>query len=106
MRWIHVFFDNARYHHAYAVQDWMNRPGRRIVLHFMPTYCPHLNPIERLLGVMHKHAHNQYYATFEDFADAILTFLTQTVAKNFSRFSSRITDNFHILDPKDFRVVA
>ena len=87
----------------------MKQPDRRIILRFIPRYCPHLNPIERLWGVMHKHiTHNQYYATFEDFAfaDAILNFLTQTVPKDFSRFSSRITDNFRVLDPKDFRVVA
>src|SRR3954462_11699503 len=44
MRIIHVFLDNARYHHARAVQDWL--PGRRIRLHFVPAY--YLNPIERL----------------------------------------------------------
>ena len=27
---IHVFLDNARYHHARAVQDWLQQPGRRI----------------------------------------------------------------------------
>ena len=48
MRIIHVFLDNARYHHAGAVQDWLALPGRRIRLHFVPAYCPHLNPIERL----------------------------------------------------------
>src|SRR5688572_26107849 len=48
MRIIHVFLDNARYHHARAVQDWLAMPGRRIRLHFVPAYCPHLNPIERL----------------------------------------------------------
>ena len=45
---IHVFLDNARYHHAKLVQEWLALPGRRIKLHFIPTYCPHLNPIERL----------------------------------------------------------
>ncbi len=45
MRIIHVFLDNARYHHARAVQDWVARPGRRIRLHFVPAYCPHLNPM-------------------------------------------------------------
>jgi transposase len=25
-----------------------------IKLHFIPAYCPHLNPIERLWGVMHR----------------------------------------------------
>lgn len=107
MRRIHVFLDNARYHHARAVQDWMKQPGRRIILHFIPPYCPHLNPIERLWGAMHKNVtHNRHYSTFRDFADAVLTFLTQTVPKHFDRFSSQITDNFRVVDPKDFRVLA
>src|SRR5271154_1897323 len=46
---IHVFLDNARYHHAVLVQEWLEQPRRRVRLHFIPTYCPHLNPIERLL---------------------------------------------------------
>ena len=37
---IHVFLDNARYHHAVLVQQWLGQPGRRIKLHFIPTYCP------------------------------------------------------------------
>ena len=36
---IHVFLDNARYHHAKLVQEWMAQPGRRIKLHFIPTYA-------------------------------------------------------------------
>jgi transposase len=51
---IHVFLDNARYHHAKLVQDWLARPDCRIKLHFIPSYCPHLNPIERLWGLMHR----------------------------------------------------
>ena len=47
---IHVFLDNARYHHAKLVTGMLALPGRRIKLHFIPTYCPHLNPIERLWG--------------------------------------------------------
>ena len=45
---IHVYLDNARYHHAKLVQAWLAQPDRRIKLHFIPAYCPHLNPIERL----------------------------------------------------------
>ena len=56
---IHVFLDNARYHHAKIVQEWLAQPGRRIKLHFIPAYCPHLNPIERLWGVMHRACHAQ-----------------------------------------------
>lgn len=66
---IHVFLDNARYHHAKIVQEWLAQPGRRITLHFIPTYCPHLNPIERLWGVMHKNlTHNKTYMTYREFS--------------------------------------
>ena len=34
---IHVFLDNARYHHAKLVQEWLSRPGCRIRLHFLPA---------------------------------------------------------------------
>ena len=34
---IHVFLDNARYHHAKIVQAWLDQPGRRIILHFIPA---------------------------------------------------------------------
>jgi transposase len=40
LAFIHVFLDNARYHHAKLVQEWLALPGRRIKLHFIPTYCP------------------------------------------------------------------
>ena len=80
---IHVFLDNARYHHARLVQDWLAQPGRRIRLHFIPAYCPHLNPIERLWGAMHKHVtHNKCYATFREFAEEVLTFLRKDVPEN------------------------
>ena len=34
---IHVFLDNARYHHAKIVQEWLAQAGRRIMLHFVPS---------------------------------------------------------------------
>jgi len=40
-RVIHLFLDNARYHHAKLVQAWLARPGCRIKLHFIPTYSAH-----------------------------------------------------------------
>jgi transposase len=52
MRFVHVFLDNARYHHAKLVQAWLARSGCRIQLHFIPAYCPHLNSIKRLWGLM------------------------------------------------------
>ena len=104
---IHVFLDNARYHHARLVQEWLAQPGRRIQLHFIPPYCPHLNPIERLWGLMHKHVtHNTCYATCREFAEATLGFLRDTVPKNWTGLCDSVTDNFRIISPKDFRVMT
>src|SRR4249920_258853 len=104
---IHVFMDNARYHHAALVQEWLAQPGRRIKLHFIPAYCPHLNPIERLWGVMHKHlTHNKCYATYRKFAEATLEFLRENVPRRWPEFRDSVTDNFRVIDPKDFRVLA
>ena len=106
-KWIHVFLDNATYHHAILVREWLGQPGRRIRLHFIPSYCPHLDPIERCWGVMHEHVtNNRSYETFAQFKSAILRFLRRTVPKKWGRFRDRITDNFRIISPDDFRVVA
>jgi transposase len=79
---VHVFVDNARYHHAVLVQQWLAQPGRRIRLHFIPNDCPHLNPIERLWGVMHKHlTHNRTRRNFREFSNAILSFVRLGNAK-------------------------
>ena len=40
LRLIHVFLDNARYHHAKLVQQWLTRPGCRIRLHFVRPIVP------------------------------------------------------------------
>ncbi len=107
MRRIHVFLDNARYHKAVLVREWLARPGCRIVPHFVPPYCPHLNPIERLWGVMHRFVtRNKRYETIDEFAEAVLTFLKETVPKRFGEFAQTITDNFRVIDPKEFRIVA
>lgn len=104
---IHVYLDNARYHHARLVQDWLAQPGRRIRLHFIPAYCPHLNPIERLWGLMHKHiTHNKCYATCSEFAEATLGFLRQTVPRNWHHYADSVSDNFRVISPKTFRVMA
>ena len=103
---VHVFLDNARYHHAKLVRAWLERPGCRIKLHFIPPYCPHLNPIERLWGVMHKHVtHNKCYATCAQFADATIGFLREKVPRNWANFRDTVSDNFRVIIPAEFRVM-
>src|SRR5271155_639278 len=84
---IHVFLDNARYHHAVLVQEWLAQPDCRIKLHFIPAYCPHLNSIERLWGLMHKNLpHNRCYAKCNGFCAATLMFLRADVPKNWTSY--------------------
>lgn len=106
-RKIHLFLDNARYHHANLVNEHINSKNGRITLHFVPPYCPHLVPIERLWGVMHKNTtHNKTYAKFADFRAAILDFLCEVIPKNWRMFCDSITDNFRVIDPADFRFLT
>lgn len=107
MRLIHVYLDNARYHHAKLVKAWLDRPGCRIKLHFVPAYCPHLNPIERLWGLMHRHiTHNRCYARFSDFRTAMLSFLRDDVPRHWTTYCDEVTDNFRVIDPMNFRIIA
>jgi len=106
-RVIHLFLDNARYHHAKPVQAWLAQPGCRIKRHFIPAYCPHLDPIERLWGLLHENvAHNTCYETFADFKEAILTFLREDVPRKWRIYCDKVTDCFRIISPGDFRILT
>jgi hypothetical protein len=48
----------------------------------------------------------QTLRTIGEFADAVVTFLREEVPKRFGEFASTITDNFRVIDPKDFQIVA
>ena len=41
-RLIHVFLDNARYHHAKLVQQWLARSGCRVSAALHPVILPHI----------------------------------------------------------------
>jgi transposase len=53
-RRIHVICDNARFHRCRAVWNYLDQWGDRIVLHFIPTYAPEANPIERVWWHLHE----------------------------------------------------
>ncbi len=103
---IHVFLDNARYHHAKVLQPWLENSERRVKLHFLPPYAPHLNPIERLWSVMHKRVtHNRHYATFDQFTDAILKFFRKTLPDKWREFRDTVTDNFRIISHDKYKLI-
>jgi transposase len=107
MRRIHVFLDNATYHRAVIVKEWLARPERKCVLRFLPTYCPHLDPIERLWGLMHQNiTHNRDFKTFREFRKAVIDFLRYEVPEHWGRFCDRINDNFRVIRRQDFRIIV
>jgi transposase len=88
------------------VTQWLARPGCCITLHFIPTYCPHLNPIERLWGLMHKHVtHIRCHPRFFDLANAVLKFLRHVATKEWHTLCDQVSENLRVIDPKDFRVL-
>jgi transposase len=56
-RVIHVICDNAGTHKpekSKAVQKYLGEWGHRVVLHYLPTYAPDTNPIERVWWRLHE----------------------------------------------------
>ena len=106
-RIIHVIWDNAAYHKGTEVKAFLARKNCRIHLVQLPPYCPHLNPIERLWGVMHRTiTHNRHYSTERQFVDALMGFFRKTIPTEWERFRDQVSDNFRIIDPGKFRVLA
>jgi protein tyrosine phosphatase len=61
-RKIVLVLDNARYHHARCLQDWLRQNRAKLALLFLPPYSPDLNPIERVWKLTRRLCtHNQYF---------------------------------------------
>ena len=104
---IHVILDNARYHHAKIVNQWLSIHGQRMNLIFLPPYAPNLNAIERLWTVLHKSVtHNKFHSTFNDFCDAVRTFFRDTLPLKWARIRDFVSDTFHIINREKFRVLT
>ncbi len=57
-----IILDNARYHHAKLLNQWLEDQKQFMFLDFLPPYSPKLNPIERVWKLLKKlRLHNQYF---------------------------------------------
>jgi putative transposase len=69
-RVIHVVCDNARTHkpeRSRAVKEYVAEWGGRVVLHYLPTYAPECNPVERVWWRLHEAVtRNHRCATMEE----------------------------------------
>lgn len=92
---LHIILDQAGYHRSeelanYAIEN-------NIQLHFLPSYSPNLNPIERLWKVMNEEVrNNRYFKSAKEFRESIRGFFTK-IPELTTLLASRITDNFHVI---------
>lgn len=94
---INIILDQAGYHTSKELSAWIAL-NPRIKLHFLPTYSPNLNIIERVWKIMHEHTtNNQYHATFKLFTEAIRNFTNRTFKENAKNWTDRLNDNFGIM---------
>jgi transposase len=70
-----IYLDNARYHHAVLLREWLEQVqqerGVVFALKHLPAYSPNLNLIERLWKFLRKEALQKWHATFEDMQQAV-----------------------------------
>ena len=97
-RKIHWILDNAGYFTSDEVTKYLETS--RIKVHYLPPRCPNLNPIERLWKIMHEYvSNNKVYGKFKDFKVALFGFFDTTLHNIKEILVTRITDNFHIINP-------
>lgn len=92
---IYVIVDNASYHRAKNVKEYLNVSRVRLV--FLPPYSPNLNLIERLWKFFHKKVlYNQYYPQFIEFKESCLNFFKKI--KNYQEdLKNLLTENFEMI---------
>lgn len=79
-RRIHVICDNAIFHkpdRCKKVKQYLAKWGHRFVLHFLPTYAPETNPIERVWWHLHEEiTRNHRCKDIEELLDLVFHWLT------------------------------
>jgi transposase len=96
-RRIHQIVDNGPYNASHETRQAALKYG--ILLHYLPTYSPNLNPIERLWKVMNEFIrNNKVFKTVTEFKKAINDFFVITWPQISQSMVDRINDNFQILN--------
>lgn len=64
--------DNAPYHRAAKVKQFVAQQAGRLSVYHLPSYSPDYNPIEFLWRAVKRHAtHNHYFPTFTSLIDSV-----------------------------------
>jgi transposase len=75
-RRVHIILDNYGIHKSKATRRVLNSLGSKIVLHFLPPYCPDHNPIERVWLDLHSSVtRNHRCRTMRELGRDVIRFL-------------------------------
>jgi len=67
-----IVLDNARWHHAKAIEPWLKEHHKYLRLDFLPPYSPQLNYMERVWKLTRRlRTHNQYFPRLQDLVDTV-----------------------------------
>ena len=95
-----IYLDNARYHHAVVLKEWIAQVKleRGVVfdLKHLPAYSPNLNLIERLWKFLRKHALQQWHATYEAMQAAVAKVLDHLEDYR-DELTTLMTERFHLV---------
>lgn len=74
---IHVILDNAKIHKCAAVANVLREHAGRLELHYLPTYAPEMNPIERVWWHLREEiTRNHHCQTLEELIELVCAWLT------------------------------
>lgn len=83
-RKVFLILDNARWHHARLVKDWVEENKSLVELNFLPPYSPDLNAVESVWRVTKRRGtHNRYFETLQR--------LFEKLSRTFARFQQSRT---------------
>jgi len=79
-----LVLDNARFHHAKALQPFLEQMKSKLELLFLPPYSPDLNPIERFWKFLRKLVtHNTFYETVDNLITSLKHVLQKFLCPSF-----------------------
>ena len=92
---IHIILDNASYQKCKYVQENATRLG--IMLHYLPSYSPNLNLIERVWKlVKSKVLNSAYFDTFDKFCKNISFCVDGLHIRHAEELATLVTPKFHV----------
>jgi transposase len=78
-----VVLDNAKFHHAKALSQWLEYHSSCFRLDFLPPYSPELNPIERVWKLIRRLCtHNQYFEHLDELRQSVFAKLHEWDSPN------------------------